>query len=135
MPTPPAKDAGHWLHRLSVEEWLAAADNELRLCAEALARRAFRPGVTLARRAAGMAWNAVLLLHPDDRFGRSYMEHIAALSSNEGLPEDIRKAAQSLRDTAPAPPQLIKLGAPNLEPLNAAKTLVTYARHRATQAN
>ncbi|HEY4186089.1 MAG TPA: hypothetical protein VGP07_13525 [Polyangia bacterium] len=135
MAAPPDKDPGHWLHRLSVDEWLAAADNELRLCAEALARRAFRPGVTLARRAAGMAWNAVLVLNPDERFGRSYMEHIVALAADAQLPDELRAAARELRDTPPAPPALIKLGSPNLAPLEAATRLVAYARQRTSQAN
>lgn len=127
MPAPP-RDPDHWLRRLSVEEWLAAADNELRLCAEALGRRAFRPGVTLARRAAGMAWNAVLLLRPDERFGRSYMEHLAALAGDAGAPDDVRAAARELRDTAPVAPTLIALGAPTMAPLDAAKRVVAYAR-------
>ena len=37
------KDPAHWLYRLSVEEWLSAADHELSLCEAALARRALPP--------------------------------------------------------------------------------------------
>jgi len=136
-PPPPEKDPAHWLYRFSAEEWFAAADNELRLCAEALHRRALRPGVTLARRAAGMAWNAVLIARPgprDDRFGRSYMEHIAALADDGATPEDIRAAARVLRDTAAAPPALIKLGGPDLAPLEAAAHIVAHARERAAQS-
>lgn len=135
MPTPPAKDPAHWLYRFTVEEWFAAADHELRLCAEALGRRAFRPGVTLARRAAGMAWNAVLVLQPDDhdRFGRSYMDHLATLADHEGTPEDVRAAARELRDTAPAAPTLIKLGGPNMAPLEAATRIIAHARRTAAQ--
>ena len=134
------KDPAHWLYRLSVEEWLAAADNELGLCEAALARRAFRPGVTHARRAAGMAWNAVLvsMLEPEkdmERYGRSYMEHVAALASDDGAPDEIRAAARDLRDTPPAPPALITLGKPNLQPLQAAQRVVTYARQRTAAAN
>ena len=135
MPATPAKDPAHWLYRLSAEEWLAAADNELRLCAEALGRRALRPGVTLARRAAGMAWNAVLLLNPQDhdRFGRSYMDHITALATDQTVAEELRTAAQELRDTAPVPPALIKLGSANMAPLESAARVVAYARQRAAQ--
>jgi hypothetical protein len=129
------KDPTHWLYRFSVEEWLAAADNELGLCEGALARRAFRPGVTHARRAVGMAWNAVLVLHLDERYGRSYMDHVAALAAAEGVPEEIRAAARDLRDTPAAPPTLITLGKPNLQPLQAARRLVDYARARAVATN
>jgi hypothetical protein len=128
---PPEKDPAHWLYRLSIEEWLAAADNELGLCADALGRRAFRPGVTHARRAAGMAWNAVLVARLDGRYGRSYMEHVAALAADQELPDPIRAAAAFLRDTPPAPPRLVPLGRADLGPLDAARALVGFARVRA----
>ena len=129
------KDSTHWLYRFSVEEWLAAADNELGLCEGALQRRAFRPGVTHARRAAGMAWNAVMVLHLDERYGRSYMEHVGALATAEGVPEEIRAAARDLRDTPAAPPALVTLGKPNMLPLESARRLVAYARARAVTTN
>ncbi len=65
----PGPDPAHWLHRLTAEEWLAAAETEIGHAEAALARRAARPGVTHARRAAGMAWNAVLTVRPDERAG------------------------------------------------------------------
>jgi hypothetical protein len=126
----PGTDPTHWLHRLSADEWLAAAETELRHCEEALARRAARPGVTHARRSAGMALNAVLVLRQDDRFGRSYMEHVVALSSDETAPAAVREAAQALREIPPAPPELITLGKPDMRALNAAAAIVEYARAR-----
>ena len=134
----PTKDPSHWLYRLSPEEWLSAADHELTLCAEALGRRAVRPGITHARRAAGMAWNAVLAATSplDERYGRSYMEHVTALADDAGsvasdVPEEVRAAARRLRDTPAAPPALITIGKPDLGPLDAARTLVAHARVRA----
>ena len=155
-PAPPPGDAPstsaaeHWLTRLSPDEWLRAADHELALCAEALQRRAMRPGVTHARRAAGMAWNAVLAsairpanartgsgaeVNPAwERYGRSYMDHVKALADDaaaaDQIPDGARAAAQVLRDTPPAPPTLIAIGKPDLRPLEAARTLVEYARTR-----
>jgi hypothetical protein len=126
----PGSDPSHWLHRLDPTEWLAAAENELAHAAEALARRAARPGVTHARRAAGMAWNAVLVLAADERFGRSYMEHVVALAADQVAPEDVRAAAQLLRDTPPLPPELIQLGKPDLRVADAARLIVSYARVR-----
>jgi len=128
----PGPDPAHWLHRLTAAEWLAAADNELALAEAALARRAFRPGVTHARRAAGMAWNAVLVATPDadDRYGRSYMDHVHALADAPDLPDELRHAAQLLRDTSPAPPQLVKLGPPEAAPARAARAIVEHARAR-----
>ncbi|HSZ84198.1 MAG TPA: hypothetical protein VLA14_18060, partial [Polyangia bacterium] len=106
----PGADPAHWLYRLTPAEWLDAAETELGHAAEVFARRAARPGVTHARRAAGMAWNAVLAAAPDDasmaRFGRSYMEHVAALATATDAPAPVRAAAALLRDTPPAPPEL-----------------------------
>jgi hypothetical protein len=128
----PGSDPSHWLHRLTPTEWLDAATTELAHAETTLARRAFRPGVTHARRAAGMAWNAVLASSRDDdllaRYGRSYMEHVAALASAPDVPESIRDAAALLRDTPPAPPALVQLGKPDLRPLEAARAIVAHAR-------
>jgi len=126
----PGPDPPHWLHRLTADEWLAAAATELDHCAETLARRAFRPGVTHARRAAGMAWNAVMVLAEDPRFGRSYMEHVVALAKDAGAPDDVRAAAELLRDTPPLPPEVITLGKPDLRVLEAARTIAGYAAAR-----
>jgi len=107
------------------------------LCAAALARRAARPAVTLARRAAGMAWNAVLAHSPDDRFGRSYMEHVVALALDERVPAEVRAAAGVLRDTAPVPPVLVQIGRPeggHDAPLLAARTVVEHARRLTTSS-
>jgi hypothetical protein len=121
-------DPAHWLHRLTAEEWLAAAATEIDHAEAALARRAARPGVTHARRAAGMAWNAVLTVHPDERSGRSYMEHLVALAGDATAPAEIRAAAQRLRDTPAAPPALVTLGKPDLGPAQAARTILDHAR-------
>ena len=112
----PGPDPAHWLHRLTAEEWLAAAATEIAHAEAALARRAHRPGVTHARRAAGMAWNAVLTRHPDDSAGRSYMEHVVALSKSATVPDEIRAAAQRLRETPARPPSLLTLGRPSSTP-------------------
>ena len=123
----PGSDPTHWLHRLDAAEWLAAAHTELEHCAEALGRRAFRPGVTHARRAAGMACNAVLIAEEHPAWGRSYMEHVAALAEEEG---PVREAARLLRDTPPAPPELVSLGKPDLRALEAARAIVEWAQTR-----
>jgi hypothetical protein len=128
-------DPAHWLHRLSPAGWLAAADTELTHCQGALARRAVRPGVTHARRAAGMALNAILVLAPDDHFGRSYMDHVVALAGDAGAsaPDEVRAAALFLRDTPAAAPELITLGRPDLRALEAATRIVQWARSEAAR--
>jgi hypothetical protein len=130
----PGRDPGHWLYRLDAAEWLAAAATELAHCEDKLAHRAVRAGVTHARRAAGMAWNAVLVTapEPDARYGRSYMEHVVALAEwpddDTSIPAGVRDAARRLRDTPAAPPPLITIGKPDRSPLDAAKTIVDFAR-------
>ena len=128
----PGPEPAHWLHRLTAQEWLAAAATELAHAEEALVRRALRPGVTHARRAAGMAWNAVLVVHPDERAGRSYMEHVVALSADTTIPDEIRAAAQRLRGTPARPPELVTLGKPDLGPAHDARVIADYARLRLT---
>ena len=148
-PAVPDKDPAHWLYRLTPAEWLSAAEHELVLCAEALQRRAVRPGVTHARRAAGMAWNAVLAGEPaptdgsasapDLRYGRSYMEHLKALAEDApdtagalpGVPDEVRAAARALCEAPTVPPALITIGKPDLRTLEAARAVIAHARARA----
>jgi HEPN domain-containing protein len=103
------KDPDHWLYRLTADEWLHAAENELLRAAEALAKKQQRAGVAGARRAAGMAWNAVLVVALDEQYGRSYMEHLQALARDATVPEPIHLAARALLE-APLAPTVIPLG-------------------------
>jgi hypothetical protein len=129
----PAKDPAHWLYRLAPDEWLRAADNELVHAEDALGRRAVRPAVTHARRAAGMAANALLWRAERPAWGRSYMEHVIGICDDTTVPEAIRGAARQLRDTAPVPPQLVKLGAPDRTALDAASAIISWARSQPTE--
>ena len=128
----PGLDPSSWLYRFDAQEWLAAAETELRLCADAYARRSVRPAVTHARRAAGMALNAILVLRPNDTYGRSYMEHLVAAAADDDAPETIRNAAQALTVSTTLPPTLITLGKPDSRPLDAARAITVWARIRVT---
>jgi hypothetical protein len=131
----PGTDPGHWLHRLDAGEWLAAAATELAYCEDKLSHRAVRAGVTHARRAAGMAWNAVLVKAPDERYGRSYMEHVVALAQtadgDPSIPAAVRDAARLLREAPATPPPLITIGKPDMSALEAAAAIVDFARAHA----
>lgn len=119
----------HWLWRLSSSAWLAAARHELDLAPGARRRRA----VTHARRAAGMALNAVLVDlanggDPDaeHRWGRSYLDHVRSVAT--GGAADVpavhaaRAAAVELLDIPLAGPELVQLtGGPDAAAQRAAE--------------
>ena len=95
----------HWLWRLDADAWLRAAQVELQACAANITSR--RTAVTHARRAAGMALNAVLTTLPDGetRWGRSYLEHLQAVArAPEPLPAGVQAAARILLATSPVAP-------------------------------
>jgi HEPN domain-containing protein len=132
VPAPDPPDDQDWLNRLSAPQWLAAAENEIAQGDVALGRRAIRPAVTHARRAAGMALNAILRLGagPARRaaWGRSYMEHVVALASDQDVPSEVQAAAALLRDTPPQAPPLVQLGAPDRRFLDAARRIADWVR-------
>jgi HEPN domain-containing protein len=129
----PDKDPAHWLYRLDPSEWLAAAATDLAQGRAALQRRAIRPAVTHARRAAGMAANAVLWREEHATWGRSYMEHVVAIAEDAGVPPEVREAARLLRETPPQAPELVKLGAPDPAAIEAAQVMLDWARARVEQ--
>ena len=125
----PERDPDHWLYRLSSDEWLLAAAKELRLAEEALAGKQQRSGVTLARRAAGMAINALLVVQLDERYGRSYMDHLQALAVDESATAGVRDAARGLLK-APLVQTLVTLGKGDTSLAAAARTIVDHVRDR-----
>jgi hypothetical protein len=122
-----------WLTRLTAEEWLRAATGELGRAAEALHAKQQRSGVAQARRAAGMAWNAVLqgIADPAERarYGRSYVDHLRALREDASVPAAVREAAEALV-SAPLETRLVQLGPGDLRLARAAEVIVEEARRR-----
>jgi len=123
------RDPTHWLHRFTADEWLRAAEKELQHARVALEAKQQRAGVVQARRAAGMAWNAVLSTAADEAYGRSYMEHLQALSKDATAPESIRAAARALLE-APMTAQLIMLGKGDARLADSARAILEHARER-----
>ncbi|MBK6918306.1 MAG: hypothetical protein IPH07_13000 [Deltaproteobacteria bacterium] len=111
----------HWLWRLDAAAWLAAARRELAAAQEQLESR--RACVAHARRAGGMACNAVLCAwaqrEPERAdaiasvWGRSYVEHLRWLAMGETgpLPVQVAPLAKVLLETPMAAPEVIGLGA------------------------
>lgn len=96
------RDPDHWLRKLTAREWVQAGLGELRRASEAYRMRQPRAGHAGARRAAGMALNGALRVAPDESWGRSYMEHLVAVSRSDEVPGEVREAAALLLE-APAP--------------------------------
>ncbi len=124
-------DAAHWLYRLSAEDWLRAAEAELASASAALTARRQREGLTYARRAAGMAWNAVLVRALDESYGRSYMDHLRALAADARRPDDVRAAALALLEAKMAL-ELVPLGPGSTALADAAALVVARARAEVT---
>ncbi|HWB81130.1 MAG TPA: hypothetical protein VG755_39475 [Nannocystaceae bacterium] len=107
-----------WLHRLDAAGWLAAAETELDAGARRVAER--RAAITHARRAAGMALNAVLVawtrsdptLDPTAPWGRSYVDHLRMLADGERGPldADAPALAEAVLATPLLAPALVSLG-------------------------
>jgi hypothetical protein len=54
-----------------------------------------------------MALNGALIVEPDERWGRSYVDHIMALARDASVPERVREACREL--TGASPPAAAKL--------------------------
>jgi hypothetical protein len=110
--TPPTE---HWLWRLDAAAWLEAARVELERGHTRIAER--RAVVAHARRAAGMALNAVLAARmgeaADTVWGRSYLEHLQAIADGRTgpLPDEARvRATRPLAVPAIAPALVVLSG-------------------------
>ena len=134
----PDEEGATWLTRLSAEEWLVAARGELTRSVTALKLKQQRAGVTQARRAAGMAWNAVLhgIVDSDERarYGRSYMDHLRVLSEDLNVTAQVREAAKALT-AAPLEPVLVQLGSGDTRVSDAAGVIVGEATRRLANVN
>ena len=124
------KDPNHWLYRFDAREWLRTAEGELVRAKQALIAKQYRAGVTQARRAAGMAWNAVLFVTGDESgYGRSYMEHLQGLARDQTVPEPVRQAARALVE-APVVQAVVTIGKGDPSLALAAEAILTAARER-----
>lgn len=129
--SPFVRDEAHWLYKLSPDEWLRAAMGELRRAEDAYKRKSGRAGLAGARRAAGMALNALLILEPNEAWGRSYMDHLLALSRDGGVgrPARVREACALLVETPLPGGELVALRTSSADDriLEAARDVVAHA--------
>jgi HEPN domain-containing protein len=116
-----------WLFRLSSEEWLRAARNELELAYDRLQNKKRREGLTYARRAAGMALNAMLVKGYEESYGRSYMDHLHALAVDDKVTAELREHARRLV-YAPMTVDLVVLGPAPVDLADDASAIIDYVR-------
>jgi HEPN domain-containing protein len=131
---PFVRDENDWLRKLSPDEWIRAALGELRRAEAASARHDARAAIAGCKRAAGMALNAALLVEPDETWGRTYTEHVAALADDGRVPEAVRRACRVVRDATPTAaggggPRLVALRTPakDDELVEATKDVMAHA--------
>jgi hypothetical protein len=123
-----ARDPKHWLFKMSPDEWIRAAMAELRRAEGAYKAKDARGGLAGARRAAGMALNAALIVRPVEAWGRSYVDHIAALARDEAAPEAVRAGCRLLMETQPPGNPVVSLRSAALDEkvLEAARDVVAH---------
>lgn len=124
------RDESHWLFKLSPDEWIRAGLSDLDRAKAAYDAHDARAGLVGAKRAAGMALNGALIVEPDERWGRSYVDHIAALARDTSVPERVREACRELTGTAPpAATKLVALRTPSQDNriLEAARDVIAHA--------
>lgn len=127
----PAPDPEHWLYRHQPREWLRASLGELEQARRAYAAHNGRAGLAGCRRAAGVALNGWLATHdePPEAYGRSYMDHLAALTDDPAAPEAVRVAARVLRQTPLPGGEIVALrtATTDAKALDAAETVMAHA--------
>jgi HEPN domain-containing protein len=130
------KDEADWLYRLDAGQWLIAAENELRASQRAFVAKQQRAAVAQARRAAGMALNALLRVQeaPDPTYGRTYMDHLHALTRDETAPDEVRQAARRLLEM-PLRTDVVALGRGDAGQAAPAAEILAYARRRLAPAD
>ena len=123
------RDESHWLMKLSPDEWIRAALAEMRQAEAAYAKKNGRAGLAGARRAAGMALNGALIVEPNDAWGRTYIDHLMALSKDEAAVARVREACQILLETPLPGGELVALRTSSSDDrvLEAARDLVAHA--------
>lgn len=123
------RDPSDWLFKFSPEEWIRAAMAELRQAEVAYGARNVRGAIAGCKRAAGMALNAALIVRPNPAWGRTYVEHIAALVRDEAAPEAVRTACKTLLEAQPPGSGVVALRTPSMEQslLEAARDVVAHA--------
>jgi HEPN domain-containing protein len=135
------RDPQDWLRRHSPDEWIRAALAEVKRAEAAYARGDGRAGAASVKRAAGMALNGALIVEPDESWGRSYVDHVQALSRDERAPQAVRDACRAVLEARGPSGEVILLRTPRSshDALEGARDVIAHAwtvvkRHEAAAA-
>jgi hypothetical protein len=110
-------------------EWIRVGMSELHRAEAAYKARDISGGLACAKRAAGMALNGALVVEPNDKWGRSYVDHVIALGNDASVPQAVRDACAVLLATHVGPSDIIRLRSPRGDEkvLEAAKDVIAHA--------
>jgi HEPN domain-containing protein len=122
-------DPPDWLRKLTPDEWIRAGLGELKRAEHAYIGGNARAGAASVKRAAGMALNAALLVEPEASWGRSYVEHLAALARDARVPEAVRSACMKVLGASPPGHDVVVLRTPRAYEavLDAARDVIAHA--------
>ncbi|MGC4063406.1 MAG: hypothetical protein QM784_01880 [Polyangiaceae bacterium] len=117
------------LGRHTPEHWLTLGLAELSKARSAFDSRQTSAAGTALKRAAGMALNGALRVVPRKEWGRTYVEHLQAVSADDSVPVAVRAAAGVLVAFEPAGHGLAFLRPPseNERLMEAARTVMAHA--------
>ena len=123
------KDPSHWLRKRTPEEWIQASLAELRRAEERVKANDLTAAIAGCKRAAGMALNGALIVEPNESWGRSFVEHVAALSRDGTVPERVREACGVLVSSRPPGADILRLRSPRSDErlLEAARDVMAHA--------
>jgi HEPN domain-containing protein len=123
------RDPSHWLRKHTPEEWIQAALAELHRAEARVKANDLSAGLAGCKRAAGMALNGALLVEPNESWGRSFVDHVAALSRDENVPVRVREACLELVATRPPSHDILRLRSPRSDEklLDAARDVMAHA--------
>lgn len=118
-----------WLTRLTPEAWIRQGLAELSRAERLLQAHDRTASVLSLRRAAGMALNGALCVSFRD-WGRTYVEHVRAIATDEAVPSSVQQAAQLLMAVPlEREPNVVRLTPPSegTRWLEATKTIMAHA--------
>lgn len=126
---PFTRDRDDWLRKLTPDEWIRAAMTELRRAEAAYGGGDARGGSAGVKRAAGMALNAALIVEPDEKWGRSYVDHVKALAEDARVPQAVRDACRVVLEAKGPSGGVVSLRTPraNDAVVDAAKDVIAHA--------